>query len=89
MQRVYLEITGRVQGVFFRRSLLKCARELGVVGWVYNNPEGGVTVVAEGEKETLQKLIEWCYHGSSLAQVDNISARWEESTSAFSGFEIR
>ena len=58
--RVRLIIEGRVQGVWFRDSTRKRARELGVFGWVKNRYDGNVEVLAEGPQESVNSLIAWC-----------------------------
>ncbi|GAF85432.1 unnamed protein product, partial [marine sediment metagenome] len=43
-------VYGRVQGVFFRAFVSRCARELGLTGYVGNLPDGAVEIMAEGER---------------------------------------
>ena len=43
--RAHLQITGEVQGVFFRASMSERAMALGLSGWVANHPDGGVEAV--------------------------------------------
>ncbi len=69
-------VHGRVQGVFFRASTQKKAEELGLAGWVKNRPDGTVEIHAEGQQETLEKLIEWCRQGPALASVSSIDLDW-------------
>jgi acylphosphatase len=42
------EVSGRVQGVFFRKHTQAKAKELGLVGFVFNHPSG--TVRGQGER---------------------------------------
>jgi acylphosphatase len=87
--RVHLIIHGDVQGVFFRDFVNKTANILKLKGWVRNAPEGTVEVVAEGEKENLNELIERCKKGPPFASVENISIEWAEATEEFSDFTTR
>lgn len=89
MKRVIIKIYGRVQGVFFRDSARKRAKKLGLVGWVRNEPDKGVMIVAEGGEENLKRLIDWCYNGPMLARVDKVEVKWEEAKGEFKDFEIR
>ncbi len=73
---VHMVVHGRVQGVFFRASTQKKAEELGLAGWVKNRPDGTVEIHAEGQQETLEKLIEWCRQGPALASVSSIDLDW-------------
>jgi acylphosphatase len=48
-----------------------------------------VEAVFEGDSDTVQQMIEWCKSGPSSADVDDVSARWEEALGDLSGFEVR
>ncbi len=87
--RVHLFISGRVQGVFFRATTRDKARELGVKGWVKNLPDGKVEVMAEGEKERIDELIEWCRAGPGYAKVSDVEVMDEKYREEFTDFEIR
>lgn len=89
LQRVEIRVSGQVQGVFFRHNVRQEAERLGLTGWVRNESDGSVRVVAEGQKASLQKLIEWCRKGTEWAQVENIEVQWKEATAEFQGFEVR
>jgi acylphosphatase len=65
-------VSGRVQGVFFRDSCAREARRLGVRGWVRNRADRTVEVVAEGPRDRVEELIDWCRHGPPRAQVTGI-----------------
>lgn len=77
-----------VQGVFFRREISFLARQLGVTGWTRNLSDGSVEVVAEGDKEAIDKLIQFCRVGPSGARVRNVSVEWEDFKGEFRGFRI-
>ena len=66
-------VSGRVQGVFFRASVKKVADIIGVKGWVKNEPNGNVSLEAEGEDEMVNKLIDYCHHGPDNAVVEKVS----------------
>ncbi len=87
--RVHIFVSGFVQGVFFRSETRAKARELGLFGWVRNLEDGRVEIVAEGEKEKLEKLVEWAKKGPDLARVNGLDVEWSESKSEFKNFEIR
>ncbi|MEK9177917.1 MAG: acylphosphatase [Patescibacteria group bacterium] len=81
-------ISGRVQLVMYRDFARRKAKELGIVGMVENFPDGTVLVVAEGEKEVLDKYISTLEKGPILARVDNVSVAWGEPNGTFSDFMI-
>ncbi|HBS27874.1 MAG TPA: acylphosphatase [Phycisphaerales bacterium] len=58
MIRVVVSYTGRVQGVGFRATAVRCAERFEVSGWVRNEPNGGVTLVAEGASEEVDGLLD-------------------------------
>ncbi len=69
-----IRITGRVQGVWYRGSMQKKARELGINGFVRNEPDGSVYAEAEGEEGAVNQLVEWCKKGSELSVVKKVEA---------------
>jgi acylphosphatase len=81
-------VTGRVQGVFFRASLRDEARDRDVSGWVSNEPDGSVAAHLEGSPDAVRALVEWCRHGPSGADVDQIVAT-EAPATGLSGFSVR
>ena len=87
--RVWLRISGRVQGVGFRFSALEQARRLGVTGWVRNTYDAAVELVAEGESDQLQQLVAWCHVGPRGALVTGVDERWVEHRGEFADFSIR
>lgn len=89
MVRAHVFVSGRVQGVFFRFETRRLARRLGVRGWVRNRRDGRVEAVFEGEREDVERMIEFCRWGPSGARVTNIEVRWEEYTGEFRGFRTR
>jgi acylphosphatase len=48
---------GQVQGVGFRYAAKMLAEKYNLVGWVENNDDGGVTLIAEGAEENIESLI--------------------------------
>ncbi len=87
--RVHLKVTGRVQGVGFRASTRRRARDLGLTGWVKNLVDGSVEAVAEGNEDDLKKLITWCKNGPRRARVDEVNVNWKDYEGEFKGFNIR
>lgn len=72
-RRVFLTISGKVQGVFFRETTKTVARELGLNGWVRNTDEGTVEALAQGASEAIDKLIEFVHRGPPRASVTHVS----------------
>ena len=57
-KRVEIRITGKVQAVGFRFAAQREALNLGLVGFVRNEPDGSVVIIAEGEEQDLRRLAE-------------------------------
>jgi acylphosphatase len=89
MKRLAASIWGRVQGVNFRYYTLREAERLGIDGWVRNERDGSVTVVAEGEEEQLHRFLEYLHNGPPMARVSRLESDWSEATHQFHQFEIR
>jgi acylphosphatase len=87
--RCHVFVSGRVQGVFFRQNTLEKAKALGLKGWVKNTKDGKVEAVFEGEREKIEKILEWMRKGPPLARVDGLEIKWEDFKSEFDDFEIR
>ena len=89
MERLSLRIRGRVQGVSYRAHTRATATRLGLAGWVRNRHDGSVELVAEGPREQLQALLEWCREGPPLARVEAVEPAWAPATGELDRFEIR
>jgi len=87
--RAHIVVSGRVQGVFFRSETQDEANRRNVSGWVRNLPDGRVEAVFEGEKEDVDRLIEFCRRGPPGAQVSKVDVQWEDYVGEFRGFKIR
>lgn len=72
IKHLNIKIYGQVQGVFFRISAKQEAEKLGIVGFAKNEPDGTVHIEAEGEKENLDKFLEWCKDGPDAAKVKKL-----------------
>jgi acylphosphatase len=86
--QVCATVHGRVQGVGFRTFTRRHARRLRLSGQVQNEPDGTVTVVAEGPGRALRELVRALHDGPPAARVDDVDWEWGEATGASGGFEI-
>jgi acylphosphatase len=82
-----LHITGKVQGVFFRQSVKDKALEFGLRGQTWNNPDGSVTIVVNGNLSEIEPLLEWCRQGPPRAQVNSVEIS-ETADQDFPDFRI-
>jgi len=87
--RLRAVVHGLVQGVGFRYYVLSRARLLGVTGYVRNASDGTVEVVAEGERELLEQLLEAIERGPIGASVHSVDQQWLTPRGQYYRFEIR
>ena len=87
MQRRRVVVRGHVQGVFFRETTKRRAVAAGVAGWVRNRPDGAVEAVFEGERDAVERLVDYVREGPRGARVDRVDVVSEEPD--LTGFEIR
>ena len=67
-----LLVSGDVQGVGFRAGCRDAALEFGVLGTVRNRSDGRVEVVGRGSRQDVGRLVDWCRHGPSGAEVNDL-----------------
>ena len=84
---VRLEIRGRVQGVYYRASMVEQAQREGLRGWVRNRRDGSVEAVLAGEAQAVERVIVWARRGPPQASVSSVE-RFAVS-GEFTGFEQR
>lgn len=65
-------VSGRVQGVYYRGSTQRQARQLGLDGSARNLDDGTVEVVACGPEQQLDQLERWLWSGSEWSEVDGV-----------------
>jgi acylphosphatase len=65
-------VGGRVQGVYYRATAARRARELGIRGYARNLADGRVEVLACGEGESVNAFVEWLWIGSSACKVTSV-----------------
>lgn len=75
-----VRVTGRVQAVTFRASAVDRAEELGVAGWVRNEPDGSVVAHVEGPPDAVEDMLSWMHQGPRPADVNDVEARDTEVT---------
>lgn len=88
-KRLLISVIGRVQGVSFRYYTREIAIQLGLTGWVRNEKNGNVCIIAEGEENTLNEFLNWCKNGPKSAEVIDLRADWDSYKGDLSQFEIK
>lgn len=83
-----VEVTGRVQGVFFREGTRRRAARLGVGGWVRNRQDGSVEAVFEGAPDAVSSMVEWVRTGPRHASVSGVEVH-DEPAEGLDRFTVR
>ena len=89
MKRVRTTVRGRVQGVGFRASAAREARRLQLRGWVRNEYDGSVEVLADGTAEAVDRFVAWLRQGPPSAHVAEVELQWLPPAGDLAGFDIR
>lgn len=84
----HIRITGKVQGVWYRASAKDKAIQLGLTGQVWNEANGDVSAVVQGEEESVTHFIDWCWQGPPLANVSKVEVFEISAEEDFTSFEI-
>jgi acylphosphatase len=81
-------VRGRVQGVGFRWFVEREAHMLGIAGWVRNNHDGSVEVLAMGTRDQLLGLRSRLQEGPRAARVDDVQEVRAEPVPGLNTFRI-
>jgi acylphosphatase len=81
-------VRGYVQGVGFRAFVAREGRRLCLAGTARNRADGAVEVVAEGERDALEALLQAVHRGPGEAEVEHVEAQWGPAQGRLPGFEI-
>ena len=82
-------VRGRVQGVGFRWFVEREAAILEIAGWVRNNYDGSVEVLAQGTREQLAGLHGRLCEGPRTARVDGLEVSEAEPVPGLTSFQVR
>ena len=82
-------VRGRVQGVGFRWFVEREAHILQIAGWVRNNPDGSVELLAMGTRDQLAGLRSRLQEGPRAARVDDVEESEAEPVAGLDSFQLR
>ena len=86
MMRLTAMISGKVQRVGYRAKVVSAAQNLGLTGFVQNRPDGRVLLIAEGSKESLERLASAVRIKNTLIDVHEIESEFSKASGAYSTF---
>jgi acylphosphatase len=82
-------VRGRVQGVGFRWFVEREAFLLQIAGWVRNNPDGTVEVLAQGTRAQLAGLHSRLREGPRAARIDDVEVSEAQPVTGLTSFQIQ
>jgi acylphosphatase len=83
-----ITVSGKVQGVLFRKHCQEKAAQLRLTGFVQNLPNGSVWIEAEGPVHALNQLVIWCQDGSPRSEVISVKYAIGE-IQGYTDFEVK
>jgi acylphosphatase len=86
MMRLTAYVSGRVRWVGYRAKIISLAHSYGLLGLVQNRPDGRVLVIAEGEKEAVEKFASAINIKNDPINVETIDAIFSNVSGEFSVF---
>ncbi len=85
-----ITISGKVQGVWFRKHTLEKALSLGLKGCVKNLPDGNVYVEVESKhSKKIDEFIRWLHQGSPLSKVEQVIVNQSGKCNNYPDFRIK
>ncbi|MYL38078.1 acylphosphatase [Halobacillus litoralis] len=89
MENNRLLVHGRVQGVGFRAAAKQMAEQIGVTGWVKNQPDGTVLIEAEADTTQLKQFIEQINQGPTpFSHVEALDVTTNDEIQGYSKFKV-
>jgi acylphosphatase len=88
LARLEASVRGRVHGVGFRYFVVMRAMRIGLTGFVVNDQDGSVRVVAEGSRPDLESLLDALHEGPASAIVEGVVENWLPYTGHWGTFSI-
>jgi len=90
MEWIRYIISGRVQGVFYRKFVSQAMMQKQFKGYISNLPDGTVEVVMELFADDMDTVTGILKKGSPLSKVENIHSEiLDDAVFNTDGFEIR
>lgn len=88
-QRITVRYEGRVQGVGFRYTVISLAQDSDVSGYVKNEFDGSVLLIAEGDENQLMELLQAVRQSHLGRYITGELVRRSAATGEFTGFGVQ
>lgn len=89
VHRIEARFFGRVQGVGFRFTTVSLAQKHVVQGYVKNEWDGSVLLIAEGSEPALRGVLAEIHASRLCRYITDEQISWTHPTGGFSGFSVR
>lgn len=90
MKQLHAIFHGTVQGVGFRYTTERLARQYDVTGYVKNMPDGSVELKAEGDEKKLQDFLYSIRESSPMSPyIRDTEIKWCEAEGKWKGFGVQ
>ncbi|MGA9098274.1 MAG: acylphosphatase [Methanotrichaceae archaeon] len=87
MIRLTAYVSGRVQRVGYRAKVVSLANEMNLVGLIQNRPDGKALVIAEGERNELEKFASALRIKNAIIDVENVDTQYSQGSGQYSSFK--
>ncbi len=88
LTELHARFIGNVQGVGFRYTAQSYALKLGLKGTVRNLADGSVEIIAQGEKEQLDQLLDYLESQAFHGKISEKTVQYHSPDHSFSTFQI-
>ncbi|MBI3872894.1 MAG: acylphosphatase [candidate division Zixibacteria bacterium] len=89
MSRLNILVTGVVQGVGYRYSVARRAKECQITGWVKNRSDGSVEIEAVGARGMLEEFLRYVRVGPPASHIAGLQTQWFDDEPVYKDFNIR
>lgn len=89
MNRFFIQVFGRVQGVGFRYTAQYLARTFCLTGWVKNCEDGSVHMEVQGNVQAIDNFILKIKDGNGFIRVDDIDIKKIMIVDDEKGFNVK
>lgn len=84
----HILVSGKVQGVGFRKFVQKRAKQSSLRGWVRNLGDGRVEIMARGAEEDFAKFLDWIRRGPPGSIIEAFAESTSASEVSYDSFEV-
>jgi acylphosphatase len=82
-------IEGRLQGMNFRYQAQEQARKLELCGFIRTLADGRIEIEVQGQKEQIEKLLDWCQLEPHSSHIKTILFRYDDFNKTYTDFSVR